>query len=88
MKTLAVAKAFARTDDWVCQAIHESGIDVPADFSDMFAARVDPSRCKRVNLTNAKDVAQHMERLEKARHWFLTHVDVSALRSPHTYTKY
>lgn len=88
LQTTAVATAFATADDWVCQAIQQSGIAVPAEFADMFAARVDPSRCKRVDLKNSTDMASHMESLEKARQWFLTHVDMSASSVRHTNTGY
>jgi hypothetical protein len=86
MQTIAVATVFANADDWVCRAIHESGIEIPEDFADMFAARVDPSRCKRVDIKNAAEVAQHMERLEKAREWFYTNVPNSVLSIHHTFT--
>lgn len=88
LKTTAVATAFASTDDWICRAIQQSGIAVPAEFVDMFAARTDSSRCKRVDLKNSADVALHMESLEKARQWFLTHVDISASSGHHTNTGY
>jgi hypothetical protein len=77
LQSIAVAKAYASQDDWVCRAINESGIEVPERFADMFAARVDPSKCKRVVFKNATDLAQHMGRLEQAREWFLTHVPKS-----------
>jgi hypothetical protein len=77
LQSTAVAKAYASQGDWVCQAINESGIEVPERFADMFAARVDPSKCKRVDFKSATDLAQHMERLEQARVWFLTYVPAS-----------
>lgn len=77
-QTLAIATEFASADDPVCRAILESGVEVPAEFVDMFAARTDPRRCKRVRLRSATDMEQHMEKLDKARMWFLTHIDVSA----------
>jgi hypothetical protein len=80
-QTNAVAMAFANADDWVCRAIRESGIEVPAEFADMFAARADSSKYKRVDLKNSAELALHMEILEKARAWFLTNVPTSALPS-------